>query len=129
MPDSLISSIDEKGRVLIPLSVRQALGLTIGERVLVSADERSRILLIEPAREKRLLTLRIELADKPGALAKAALSLYGLGVDLVSSRSRSSKRGEAALWEVECNPQGAGIAQIKAALAKCGARLAGSEWQ
>ncbi|VVB56954.1 Uncharacterised protein [uncultured archaeon] len=129
MSDSIVSSLDEKGRVLIPLSLRERVGLASGEKVLVSADPASKTLIIEPSHEKELLSLTIELGDQPGALAKAALALYDLGVDLVSTHSRSARRGEVALWEVECNPRDASIAQIKAALLKCGAKLAASQWQ
>ena len=115
--------------MLIPLSLRERIGLTSGEKVMVSADTASKMLLIEPSHEKELLSLTIELGDQPGALAKAALALYDLNVDLVSTHSRSSRRGEVALWEVECNPRNASILQIKNALAKCGAKLAASQWE
>lgn len=128
MSSSALSSLDEKGRVLIPLSLREQVGLASGEKVLISVNSTSKALSIEPAHEKRLLSLRIELADKPGALAKAALALYDLGIDLVSTHSRSSKRGEAAQWQVECNPKGVSASDIKAALAKAGAKLASSQW-
>ena len=128
MSFSAISSLDEKGRVLIPLSLREQVGLTSGEKVLISADPTSKMLSIEPAHEKKLLSLSIELSDQPGALAKAALSLYEIGVDLVSTHSRSSRRGESAQWQVECNPRGSSVADIKATLAKAGAKLASSQW-
>ena len=122
-----VSSIDEKGRVLIPQTLREQVGLTSGEKVLVSADPSSKTIFIEPAHEHNLLSLTIELADQPGSLASAAAALSLLGVDLVSTHSRSSQRGERAVWVVECNPRGATMAQIKAALAKCGASITGSK--
>ena len=129
MSSKNISSIDEKGRVLIPQSLREQVSLAAGEKVLLSVDAASKMIFIEPAHEKKLLSLSVELADKPGALAKAALALYDINVDLVSTRSRSSKRGESAVWMVECNPQGASIAQIKTALAKAGAKIATAKWE
>jgi len=128
MSSSAVSSLDEKGRVLIPLSLREQVGLTSGEKVLISADGASKTLSIEPAHEKKLLSLSIELSDQPGALAKAAISLYEIGVDLVSTHSRSSVRGEAATWQVDCNPRGCSIADIKASLGKANAKLASSQW-
>ena len=129
MSSKSVSSIDEKGRVLIPQSLREQVSLAPGEKVLLSADAASKMICIEPAHEKKLMSLSIELADKPGSLAKAALALYDINVDLVSTRSRSSKRGEAAVWLVECNPQGASIAQIKAALGKARAKIETARWE
>jgi len=123
-----MSSLDKKGRVLIPLPLREAVGMGSGEKVLISVDSASKTLLVQPAHEKKLLSLQIELADRPGALAKAALTLYDLGVDLVSTHSRSSRRGEAAHWQVECNPKGVSASEIKGALSKAGAKLASSRW-
>jgi AbrB family looped-hinge helix DNA binding protein len=126
---SYISSIDKKGRILIPLSIRKELEIALGEKVMVSSSPKDRTIAISALGEKRLLSLCIELSDKPGSLAKAALTLYELGVDIVSSRSRFLKRGEKAVWEVECKPNEAKIMQIKSALAKCGARLERSLWK
>ena len=122
------ASLDGKGRVLIPQSVREAAGISNGEKLLVHFDPELRAIVIEPAHEKKLLTLEILLADQPGSLASAAGALAKLGVDLVSTRSHSSRRGEAALWEVECNPHSASVPAIKAALAKVGASLSSSKW-
>jgi len=118
-----VSSVDGKGRILVPQSLRDAAGLSRGEKVVVRFDSENRCISIEPAHEKKLLRLEILLPDKPGSLARAASVLAKLGVDLVSTSSRSSRRGEAAIWEVECNPQGATVAKIKSALAKNGTKL------
>lgn len=117
------SSIDSKGRVLIPQSIRDAANLKADEKVVVEFDSSSRAVIIFPAHEKKLLKLQIALGDSPGALASAAAVLAKLGVDLVSTQSRSSKRGEAAVWEVECNASGRTVAEIRAALSKVGAKV------
>ncbi|MFH0927303.1 MAG: hypothetical protein V1822_01865, partial [Candidatus Micrarchaeota archaeon] len=84
-------------------------------------------IIIEPAHEKKLLHLQIGLSDEPGSLAKAALALSKIKVDLVSTNSRSSRRGEIAVWSVECNPGGAKLSEIKSALAGAGAKIISSE--
>jgi len=122
------SNLDEKGRVLIPQSIREKLNLKTGEKVLIEYDAALKAITIEPSYEKRLLHLAIALSDKPGALAHAATALSKIGVDLVSTQSHSSRRGEAAQWIVECNPQDATLPQIKAALAAVGADLSGAKW-
>lgn len=122
------SNLDEKGRVLIPQGIREKLNLKNGEKVLIEYDAALKAITIEPAYEKRLLHLTITLSDKPGALAHAATALSKIGVDLVTTQSHSSRRGEAALWHVECNPHDATLPQMKASLAAAGAALTGAKW-
>jgi bifunctional DNA-binding transcriptional regulator/antitoxin component of YhaV-PrlF toxin-antitoxin module len=121
--------VDGKGRVLIPQSLRDVANLKQGEKVVLEFDSQRKAIVVEPAHEKKLLRLRILLADTPGSLAAAAWVLAKMGVDLVSTQSHSSRRGEAAEWEVECNPGGKSVSEIKAALAKAGARLSSSAWE
>jgi AbrB family looped-hinge helix DNA binding protein len=123
-----ILPLDEKGRVLIPKPLREALDLHPGDKAIVELDEKGEYVRILPSRERKLLHLTIDLGDQPGALAKAAAALSSLGVDLVSTRSHSARRGQSAVWEVQCNPQGAAMGRIKAVLEKAGARLAASKW-
>ena len=117
------STLDSKGRVLIPQGMRDELRMESGEKVVLSLDKANKCIVLEPAHEKKLLHLQIRLSDKPGALAHAASALAGLKVDLVSTQSHSSRRGESAVWLVECNPGDATLPQIKAALAREGAAL------
>ena len=118
-----VSTVDGKGRVLIPQSIRDAANIKANEKVILEFDSTSGAITIEPAHEKKLLRLEILLADSPGSLASAASVLAKLGVDLVSTQSHSSRRGEAAVWSVECNSGKAAPASIKQALAKAGAKI------
>ena len=122
MPGKNVSSVDEKGRVLIPQSMRDALSLKAGEKVILELEGNSAV-RVEPAHEKKLLHLKILLADSPGSLAHAAVALARLGVDLVSTNSHSSRRGEAAIWEVKCNTGKATVAQIRSSLSKVNAKI------
>lgn len=127
MSGKTTSSVDGKGRVLIPQSLRDALNMKEGEKLVLSLEGGA--LRIEPAHEKKLLRLRILLSDSPGSLAHAASALAKIGIDLVSTQSHSSRRGEAAEWTVECNPGGKGTGEIKAALGKVGAKLLEAKWE
>lgn len=122
-----MSSIDSKGRVLIPQSIRDAANLKPDEKVILGFDSTRRAITIEPAHEKKLLRIEILLADSPGSLAQAASVLAKLGVDLVSTQSHSSRRGEAAVWRVECNSGKATLSSIKSALARAGAKIISSK--
>lgn len=128
MPQKDVSSIDQKGRILIPQSIRDALNIKEGQKVILELDKEGKSVKIEPAHEKKLLKLEILLADSPGALAAAASVLAKLGVDLVSTESHSTKRGEAATWEVECNPLKVAVSELKPALSKVGAKLLAVKW-
>jgi AbrB family looped-hinge helix DNA binding protein len=121
--------LDEKGRVLIPQSIRDSLSLKAGEKVLVLYDAETKTIRITPSYEKKLLRLEILLDDAPGSLATAATALADMGVDLVNTQSHSAKRGEHAIWEVDCNPGKASISEIKAGLAKCWAKVVSAEWE
>src|SRR3989338_7025363 len=128
MVNKSVSSLDGKGRVLIPQSLRDAAGLSAGDKVAVALGEDGTSVNISSFREKKLLSLEILLSDSPGALASVAAALAGIGIDLVSTSSRSSKRGEAAVWNVECNPGKMTVPEIRRAVAKAGARVASAKW-
>lgn len=95
-----VQKIDSKGRLSIPVRVREALGLREGMRVLLVADIRERRITVNPFAdpEAKLVEFRMSLDDVPGALAKAASILARRGIDLLFSESRTLKRGELAEW-------------------------------
>jgi len=99
---SEIVRIDSRGRVTMPSSIRDAVRLSEGMYVILIADvERKEVRIVPFADpEARLFEFRIIFADIPGALAKAAEVLARQGVDLLSSESRTLRRGESAEWIV-----------------------------
>ena len=92
--------LDSKGRVLIPQSVREALGFREGMYLMLIADlDRGEVLLTPFADpEARLMEFRIKLTDVPGALARVANVLADANVDLLHTESRTIRRGEYAEW-------------------------------
>ncbi|MEM2850049.1 MAG: ACT domain-containing protein [Candidatus Bathyarchaeia archaeon] len=95
-----IQKIDDKGRVSIPLKVREALGLKDGMRILLIADVEERKIAINPFADPdaKLVEFKISLNDVPGALARAASILAKNAIDLLFSESRTLRRGEYAEW-------------------------------
>jgi AbrB family looped-hinge helix DNA binding protein len=94
--------VDSRGRVTMPSSIRDAVRLSEGMYVMLVADLDKREVRIVPFAdpEAKLVEFRVSFADIPGALAKAADALAKQGVDLLSSESRTLRRGESAEWIV-----------------------------
>jgi AbrB family looped-hinge helix DNA binding protein len=97
-----IVRIDSRGRVTMPSSIREAVRLSEGMYVMLIADLDEKEVRITPFAdpEAKLVELHINFSDIPGALAKAANILATQGVDLLSSQSRTLRRGKSAEWVV-----------------------------
>jgi len=99
---SEIVRVDSRGRIIIPSSLRSGLGLSEGTYLMLVADLDKKEATLVPFAHAgaKLAEFQIGFGDSPGALAKAAASLAELGVDLLSSQSRTLRRGELAEWYV-----------------------------
>lgn len=99
---SEIVRIDSRGRITMPASIRDAVRLSEGIYVMLIADlDRKEVRIVPFADpEAKLTEFRITFSDVPGALVKAADVLARHGVDLLSSESRTLRRGESAEWIV-----------------------------
>jgi AbrB family looped-hinge helix DNA binding protein len=93
-----IVKVDSKGRVTIPLVVREALNIIEGMNLILIADaERREIILTPlPGGAEKLYEFRIEFKDIPGALAKISSKLAQLKADLIVTQCTTVKRGENA---------------------------------
>jgi len=97
-----IVRIDSRGRITMPSSLREAVKLSEGMYVMLIADLDEKEVRIVPFAdpEAKLIEFCIAFSDMPGALAKAANILAKQGVDLLSSESRTLRRGKSAEWVV-----------------------------
>jgi len=97
-----IVRIDSRGRITMPSHLREAVRLSEGMYVMLIADLDEKEVRIVPFAdpEAKLIEFRIAFSDMPGALAKAANILARQGVDLLSSESRTLRRGKSAEWVV-----------------------------
>ena len=97
-----IVRVDSRGRITMPSSIREAIKLSEGMYVMLIADLDKKEIRIAPFAdpEAKLVELSITFSDIPGALAKAANILAEEGVDLLSSESRTLRRGKSAEWVV-----------------------------
>ncbi|MEM3602116.1 MAG: AbrB family transcriptional regulator [Candidatus Bathyarchaeia archaeon] len=116
---SEIVRIDNRGRVTLPSTLREAVGLSEGMFVMLVADIEDKNVKILPFAdpEAKLVEFHITIRDIPGALAKAASALAEKKVDFLSTTSRTLKRGESAEWVViadisKCNCQIEELTQV-----------------
>ena len=90
--------VDSKGRVTIPMIMRESLNIVEGMHVILIADTDKREILISPLvpPKAKIYEVYLELKDQPGVLAKVASKLAEYGVDLITSHCTTIKRREIA---------------------------------
>ncbi len=93
-----IVRVDNKGRITIPMVVREALGIVEGMHIILIADSEKREILLSPLLPPKaaLVEISLKLHDIPGALATVTGELAELNVDLIASHCTTIKRGELA---------------------------------
>ena len=97
---SEIVRIDSRGRITMPSSIREATGLSEGMYVMLLVDLDTKEIRISPFAdpEAQLVEFQFVFSDVPGALARVVAILAETHVDLLSSTSRTLRRGEFAEW-------------------------------
>ncbi len=100
--DQEIVRVDSKGRVTIPAYMRGDLGIREGAyaAIRINREERAISIGLFAGAKAKLVEVRMRIQDRPGALARVARTLSELSVDLLSSTSRTMKKGELAEWMV-----------------------------
>lgn len=95
-----IVRIDSRGRIILPSSIRDGTGLTKGMYTMLIADLDKKEVRITPFAdpEAKLIEFSVELLDVPGALSRVATILAEHRVDLLSTESRTLRRGNSAEW-------------------------------
>lgn len=109
--------VDSKGRIIIPNSFRETLGIKFGENIEAYLDKENERIILFPI-EKKTKKITFLFGDRPGALAKVASILAKNNVDLVYTSSRSLKRKKEAQWEVIADLSGAKLEKLKSDLKK-----------
>lgn len=95
-----IVRVDARGRITMPTSLRETIGIAEGMHVMLIGDLENYEIRILPFAdpEADLYELHITLTDKPGSLAEMAAYLAENKIDLLSSQSRTLRRGKSAEW-------------------------------
>lgn len=93
--------VDSKGRVTIPMVVRELFDIRDGMYLLMIADRESReIKLIPLPASSRLARVRLLVEDRPGVLAEITKYIANLGGDIVSTKCVVLKREELGECEM-----------------------------
>jgi AbrB family looped-hinge helix DNA binding protein len=97
-----IIKLDTRGRLVIPNEFRESLDLKEGDNVLLSLDSKTNTISISPiyGEGEYLIKMKVKFRDKPGSLAKVAMKLAELRVDLIMTESKSYERGKKARWDI-----------------------------
>jgi AbrB family looped-hinge helix DNA binding protein len=113
--------IDEKGRIVLPARYRDYLGLSSGDSLFASLDEKGQTIILSIHSDSDTYLLSIGMGDVPGTLAKLAKVLADNEVDLISTESHSVNRSRTAVWRVMCKLDKKKIPKIEKELKKNGA--------
>jgi len=92
--------VDSKGRITIPQTIRESLGIEAGMLVAMLADAEKKEIIVSPimAENAKVVQIEVTMQDRPGALAKVTSKLSDLKVDIIANRCTSITRRE----EGEC---------------------------
>lgn len=94
-------TIDNRGRIVIPMSIRKVLGLRENMQLMVIADSETKELKITPVGIKGdSLKFRVLMKDEAGSLAKIATTFGNHGISLVYGESLTIEKDKTAMWTV-----------------------------
>lgn len=103
MKDVKIISIDNRGRIVLPLVTRKNLGISTDSQLMLVSDSETKEIRITPvgiAKEDKPIKFRITMTDDPGSLAKIATTFGELGISLMYGESVIIEKSKKAIWTV-----------------------------
>jgi len=100
MKNSNIVRLDSKGRILIPVHIRNMINAEEGTEAVIIPDKNSSHMKILPLINGKTAEIKLLLKDLPGSLAGIANILSEHDIDIILSESRTLARGKLAEWNV-----------------------------
>ncbi|MEM1628341.1 MAG: AbrB family transcriptional regulator [Desulfurococcaceae archaeon] len=93
--------VDSKGRITIPIAIRELFDIREGMYMLMIANKNSREIRLVPLPvAAKLAKLRVYVEDRIGVLAELTRFLAGLNIDIVSTKCIVLKREEMGECEM-----------------------------
>jgi len=124
MKDVKIISIDNRGRIVLPLVTRKNLGITTDSQLMLVSDSETKEIRITPVgitKEEKPIKFRITMSDEPGSLAKIASTFGDLGISLMYGESVIVEKSKTAIWTViSPTPQNITMEELREGLIKNG---------
>ncbi len=125
--DVKIITIDNRGRIVIPLVTRKSLGLTTNTQLMLVSDSETKEIKITPvgiSEEEKPIKFRITMEDIPGALAKIATTFGDMGISLIYGESAIVEKDKTAIWTViSPTPTGITLEELREKLIEKGEAL------
>ena len=100
MKDVKIITIDNRGRIVLPLVTRKSLGITTNSQLMLVSDSETKEIRITPIGlrdESNLVKLKVVMKDVPGALAKLLDIFAQEGFSLVYSEAVIVEKDKTAV--------------------------------
>ena len=124
MKDVKIISIDNRGRIVLPLVTRKNLGLTTDSQLMLVSDSEIKEIRITPVgitKDEKPIKFRITMNDEPGSLAKIATIFGNLGISLMYGESVIIEKSKTAIWTViSPTPKNISLEEVQDSLKKEG---------
>ena len=124
MKDVKIISIDNRGRIVLPLVTRKNLGVTTDSQLMLVSDSETKEIRITPVgitRDEKPIKFRITMTDEPGSLAKIATIFGDHGISLMYGESVILEKSKTAIWTViSPTPKDITMEQLREGLIKDG---------
>jgi len=124
MKDVKIISIDNRGRIVLPLVTRKNLGITTDSQLMLVSDSETKEIRITPVgitKEEKPIKFRITMRDEPGSLAQIASTFGDLGISLMYGESVIVEKSKTAIWTViSPTPQNISMEELREGLIKNG---------
>ncbi|MHA2132005.1 MAG: hypothetical protein ACW99L_18705, partial [Promethearchaeota archaeon] len=117
MKDVKIITIDNRGRIVLPLVTRKNLGITTDSQLMLVSDSETKEIRITPVgitKDEKPIKFKITMSDEPGSLAKIASIFGDLGISLMYGESVILEKSKSAIWTViSPTPKAISIEDIK----------------
>ena len=101
MKEVKILTMDNRGRILLPQSLRKILGISPESKLIATVDselKEMKISQIASDEAQRLLKIKITMQDVPGALGKIAATIGDLGISIIYSEGTVLEKAKSATY-------------------------------